>query len=107
MEEIFAFLACVRNTDVLGQSMGSIFMGHYWNMKMGLIGCLAASVTNNNIRCITSQKSEDLIYTATEAWNYPPIWILQQVKVKKVNFPLEQAMMAQRGGGRSVALLFL
>jgi len=40
-----------------------------WPLKMGPIGCTETSVTTN-LRCVTSQKSEDIIYTAAEAWNY-------------------------------------
>ena len=32
------------------------------------IGCTETSVTTN-LSCVTSHKSEDLIYTAAEAWN--------------------------------------
>ena len=35
---------------------------------MGLIGCTETSVTIN-LPCVTPQKSEDLIYTAAEAWH--------------------------------------
>ena len=30
---------------------------------------IETSVSNGKLRCVTSQKSEDLIYTAAEAWN--------------------------------------
>ena len=36
---------------------------------MGPVGCPETSVTTN-LRCVTSQKSEDHIYTAKEAWNH-------------------------------------
>jgi PHD/YefM family antitoxin component YafN of YafNO toxin-antitoxin module len=36
---------------------------------MGPLGCSETSVTTD-LRCVTSQKSEDLIYVAAEAWNH-------------------------------------
>ena len=36
---------------------------------MGPIGYSETSVTNCHLRYVTSQKSEDFIYTAAEAWN--------------------------------------
>jgi hypothetical protein len=36
---------------------------------MGPIGCPQTSVTSN-LHCVTSQKSEDLVYTAAEDWNH-------------------------------------
>ena len=65
-------------TDVSRQPIGPIFKGQavqedssctVWPLKIGPIGCLETSV-NTNLRCITSQRSEYLIYTAAEAWNY-------------------------------------
>ena len=35
----------------------------------GSIWCVETSVTTSHQRCVTSQKSEDLIYIAAEAWN--------------------------------------
>jgi hypothetical protein len=40
----------------------------YWTLKMGRIGCAETPVTTD-VCCMTSQKSEDVIYTAAEAWN--------------------------------------
>jgi hypothetical protein len=40
-----------------------------WPLTIGLIGCTETSVTTNQRR-VTPQKSEDLIYTAAEAWNH-------------------------------------
>ena len=39
-----------------------------WPLKMGAIGCPKTSITTN-LRCVTSQKSEDFFYTASEASN--------------------------------------
>ena len=36
---------------------------------MGPIGCPETSVAIN-LPCVTSQKTEDLMYTTAEAWNY-------------------------------------
>jgi hypothetical protein len=38
-----------------------------WPLKMGSIGCPETLVTTNP-RSVTSQKSDDLIYTVPEAW---------------------------------------
>jgi hypothetical protein len=35
-------------------------------LKMGPMGCIETSVTTS-LRCVTSQKSEDIVYTAAEA----------------------------------------
>jgi hypothetical protein len=48
-------------TDFSGQTIGLI------PLKMGLIICPEKSATNYHLRCINSQSSEDLIYTAAEA----------------------------------------
>jgi len=40
-----------------------------WHLKMGPTDCLEISLTLN-IRYVTSQESEDLIYTAAEAQNH-------------------------------------
>ena len=40
-----------------------------WPLKKEPIGCSEMSVTTN-LRCVTSQKSEDFIYTAAEARNH-------------------------------------
>jgi len=40
-----------------------------WTLKMGPIGCTETSVTAS-LRCVTSEKSEDIICTAAEAWNH-------------------------------------
>ena len=41
-----------------------------WPLKRGHIGCPETSVTTN-LSCVTSQKSEDFIDSAEEAWNQP------------------------------------
>ena len=65
-------------TDVARQFIGPIFKGeevHFLGflilldcltLKYGTMGCHDTSVTVN-IRCVTFQKSEDLIYTAAES----------------------------------------
>jgi len=50
-----------------------------------------------NLRSLESQKSGNLIYTVTEAWNHTV-----QIKI----FTLEQTMQAQRGN-KGTATLFL
>jgi len=55
-------------TDVSGQHIGHTFNGQtvqeaswtVWPFKMTPIGCPETSVTNFQLRCVTSQKSEDL-----------------------------------------------
>jgi hypothetical protein len=42
-------------------------------LKMGLAGCPETSVANYQPTCITSQKNEDLYYTAVEAYNLSSI----------------------------------
>ena len=43
--------------------------GTAWSLKTEPIGCSETSVDKYNGQCVTSQKSEDLIYTTAEAWN--------------------------------------
>jgi hypothetical protein len=43
--------------------------GQPWPLKKGLVGCPETSITSTNLRCVTSEKSEDLNYTASEAPN--------------------------------------
>jgi hypothetical protein len=68
-------------TDVSGQSIGPIFKGQSvlfldclilmdcLVLEYETMGCHETPVTVN-MRCVTFQKSEDLIYTATKSWNY-------------------------------------
>jgi hypothetical protein len=51
--------------------MGPIFKGQavQETLKMGPIGCPETWVATNR-RYVTSQKSEDRIYPAAEAWNH-------------------------------------
>jgi hypothetical protein len=62
-------------TDVSGRSINPIFKEQAvqeewtaWHLTMGPIDFPETSVTTN-LRCVTSQSGEDLIYTAAEAWN--------------------------------------
>jgi hypothetical protein len=57
-------------TDVSGPPTGPIFKGQTVQkdctalpLQMGLIGCPETSVATNKL-CLTSQKTEDLFYTA-------------------------------------------
>ena len=57
-------------TDVSGPPTGPIFEGQAvqkdWTalpLQMGLVGCPEMSVATNKL-CVTSQKSEDVLYTA-------------------------------------------
>ena len=54
--------------DVSGQPIGRIFKGQTWSLKMRPIGCPETSMITN-LRWVTSQKSEELIYIAEEAWS--------------------------------------
>jgi hypothetical protein len=40
-----------------------------WTLEKGMIYCPETSVTNTNIRRVISHYSEDLLYTAAEAWS--------------------------------------
>ena len=44
-------------------------------LKMGPIGCTETSVTTS-LRCVTSQKSEDIVYTAGESLKSRIIWLI-------------------------------
>jgi hypothetical protein len=50
--------------------IGPIFKGQAWPLNMRPIDCPETSVTNYHSTLLKSQKSEDFIYTAKEAWNY-------------------------------------
>jgi hypothetical protein len=52
-----------------GTSIGPIFQSHKLSWLLELIGCPETSVGSTNISCEISQKSADLIYVATAAWN--------------------------------------
>jgi hypothetical protein len=41
-----------------------------WPLKTGPISSAKRRWRTNNLRCVTSQKSYDLIYVATEVWNH-------------------------------------
>ena len=46
--------------------LAKLFFLDYFTLNMGPIGSTETSLTPN-IRCVTSQKNEHLIYTAAEA----------------------------------------
>ena len=50
------------HSDVLGQAIGPLFKGKaaHEALKMRPLGCSKTPVTTN-LRCVTSQKSEDII----------------------------------------------
>ena len=58
---------------------GTTYLSHFRRsssprtLKIGPIGCPDRSVTLTQ-RCVTSQKSEKLIYTATEAWSQAQLY---------------------------------
>jgi len=77
--------------DVSGKPTGPIFKGQAgtaWPLMVGQTGCCEMLITTN-LHCVTSQNSEDLIYTAAEAWNQAKwiCWfILLHLSDKCLNF---------------------
>ena len=58
-----------------------------WPLEIGPMGCLETSVTTN-LRCVTSQKSEDIIYFAAEAWSHAGSYSVGSVrKSNSLDFP--------------------
>jgi hypothetical protein len=62
-----------RRLVVIYRRFGTTYRSHFqasswtcWPLKVGPVGCLETSVTTD-IRCVTCQESEDLIYTGTDA----------------------------------------
>jgi len=66
-----------------------------WILKIEPIGYSETSVNNNKLRCVTTQKSEALIYTAAEAWDlalvelFLDIWSSQKATVRLLVFALQ------------------
>ena len=59
------YSALIRSCRRFGTTYRSHLQGLSISLNMGLIGCPKTSVTINQ-RCVTSPKSEDLIYIAAE-----------------------------------------
>jgi hypothetical protein len=70
LADIFSLLGCYAAQVDSFQSFGTTCPSHIYKsgvvgFKVGPISCYETSATSN-LRCLTFQKSEDLIYAATE-----------------------------------------
>ena len=65
--DIFSLLGCyAAQVDSFGTTCQShIYKSGVVGFKVGPIGCYETSATSN-LRCLTFQKSKDLVYAATE-----------------------------------------
>jgi len=66
-------------TDVSGHAVGLIFRNKVVREKMRLMGSAETSVTNHQSTLLKSQKSEDITYTAAEAWNHARLWLYEYI----------------------------
>ena len=75
LRSVHGWLPTFRDNLSFPSSMVQHSKKNAWPLKMGPIACPETSVTTK-ILCVKSQKTEDPIYTAEEAWNCSWIFFL-------------------------------
>jgi hypothetical protein len=97
----------------MGQFSGSSNPRTAWLLKTGQIGCPETSVITTNLRCVISQKTEDLICTVAGNWSRGGNGIVKGKAVplhawsgpegsRKLRFP--DFMTTAQDGGKVVSL---